>query len=1006
MKKLFLLLAVIVTMVAGVSAQTQTIKGTVLSAADKEPLVGATVLPIGGGTGVSTDIDGNFTLRIPSTVKEVRVSYVGMKTVVVPVSPKMTITLEVTGTELGEVVFTGYGSGKALKSVVGSMQVVGDQVFKETPASNFVDALQGQVAGLAINSNSGDPSSTSNSIVIRGSNSLSQDVTPLFICDGAPISESFFTSMNPNDIENVTVLKDAASTAIYGARGANGIILITTKKGKLGEKARVTLRANYGWSKMVADNVDMMNAEQYVQFRDLIGQPVSQSIKDLVKNYGVSTTWRDEMFQDDAPTYSVDATVTGGTESTNYYFSLSHYDMKGIIENSEMRRETLSFSIDSRVNNWFRTGFSGNIGYRKSKANLEDTAESGGLYLNNPILLARMALPYDSPYNYSFDEDGNIVYGSKTEKLHYSGITMPWYTYTYDHFSRNRVTGNMRLYEQITPIKGLVLRAQQAFEGYDARAEEVIDPRKTFYTAMGDKIGSNQEGFINQGSNSESFSRYYQFTYTNTGEYSFNVANKHHARVLVGQEAIVMQSEGFGVATSGTSDVRMNLLNQGTTVTMGNLSYSKWRRVLNSYFANGNYDYDNRYYADFSIRRDGTSQLAPSHRWGTFWAVGAMWNMKNEKFLKETTWLDDLRVHYSYGKTGNSNVGDFGWMGTVGTISPGYGNESSTGISGASNYNLTWESIFNHDFGVNARFFDRLTLTADWYYKRTEDMLYSIPYSLTVGASSGYGNVCKMANKGIEVEVQGDIYKSKDWYVGARVSFNYNRNRILELWDGTDEFPVSSTGLIQKVGDVMSQYYAVRYVGVDPADGKQMWLDKNDNVTKEFPSDAQVCTGKSAYAPWTGGFGFNARWKDLSLSSSFVWQSGKYMVNNDAYFIKNATGFGTGYNQSVDMLNIWTTPGQVTDIPAMGETLTYAGEDTSWLEDASFMRMKNLTISYNLPKKLLNRAGLQTVQLHFTGRNLWTLTDFSGYDPEVQSNMVQFQYPNTRQYEFGIEVSF
>ena len=197
----------------------------------------------------------------------------------------------------------------------------------------------------------------------------------------------------------------------------------------------------------------------------------------------------------------------------------------------------------------------------------------------------------------------------------------------------------------------------------------------------------------------------------------------------------------------------------------------------------------------------------------------------------------------------------------------------------------------------------------------------------------------------------------------------------------------------------------MRYVGVDPADGKQVWLDKNDNPTKVFPADALVCTGKSAYAPWTGGWGLNARWKGIAVSTNFVWQSGKYMVNNDAYFIRN-NNFGTSYNQNADMLNVWTHPGQVTDIPAYGETITYAGDDTRWLEDASFMRMKNLTVSYNFPEKILDVLHLSDLQLHFTGRNLWTITSFSGYDPEPQTNMVQFQYPNTRQYEFGIQVSF
>ena len=303
------------------------------------------------------------------------------------------------------------------------------------------------------------------------------------------------------------------------------------------------------------------------------------------------------------------------------------------------------------------------------------------------------------------------------------------------------------------------------------------------------------------------------------------------------------------------------------------------------------------------------------------------------------------------------------------------------------------------------RVFDRLSVALDFYKRTTEDMLYTIPFSLTTGVSSGLYNVCSMVNKGFELELNGDIYKDKDWYVGARFQMGYNKNEITELWDGNTEYVLANTGLIMEKGGPIGQYYLVRYLGVDPADGKQVWLDKNDNPTKTFPSDAYVKTGKSQYAPWNGGFGATVRWKGISATANFVFQSGKYMINNDKYFICNPTGFGASYNQSVDALNFWREPGQVTDVPALGEEL-HLGEDTGWLEDASFTRLKNLTVAYDFPKNIVSKLGLSALQLHFTGRNLWTITNFSGYDPEPQTNMVKFQYPNTRQYEFGIEVSF
>ena len=1017
MKKLFLLLAVIVTLAMSASAQNRTYHGTVLSSADDEPLIGATVKAVGTQTGVLTNAEGQFTLTVPASVKQITVTYVGYSAKTVALQDGVKVFLDESSQMLDQVVVTGYGSGKKLGSVVGSVNVVGEKVFENTPSTNFVDALQGQVPGLAISSNSGDPSSVRTSIVLRGINSLTASNTPLFILDGSPISSSMFNTLNPSDIENVTVLKDAASTALYGSRAANGVIVITSKKGKYGSKSSVTIRASYGWAQMVTDKVEMMDSKQYLAYRELIGAPVEANVYDLVNKYGINTDWRKELFNDSAPVYSLDATVNGGTDNLSYYIGLNHYNQEGIIEHSGIRRETLRFSLDTKLNSWFRMGFNGNLGYSKYETNSQsDSLYSGdGIYLQNPMVMARMAFPYDSPRYYSFNENGDIIYGAKADYLHYSGFSTPTWIYQNRGMDnhRTRVTANLNLYEQITPIKGLTIRAQQAMEAYDARQTVAYDPYRNFYTPMGDQMGSakdpdtNQwkENLVNPGSAGDSFSRYYQFTYTNTAEYKFNIADKHDFTFLVGQESIIARSNGFAANTSGQADARMMLLQQGTTVTLSGVSSSKAEEVTNSYFFNANYQYDNKYFLDASVRRDGSSIFAPKHRWGTFYAVGAAWDIKQEKFLQPYTWLDQLKLHYSYGSTGNSGIDSFLWQGTVRASAPGYNGQTTNFINTPSNESLTWETVYSHDLGINVRLWDRLSVNADWYMKTTENMLMAIPYSYTTGVGSAYGNICNMQNKGVEVEVVGDIFKNKDWYVGARVGFAYNRNRITKLFDGHDSYTLANYGLRYEVGHDAYEYYAVRYVGVDPADGRQMWLDENDNVTKNFPENAQVMTGKSAFAPWTGGFGTNIMYKGISISTAWNWAMDKYMINNDRYFIAN-NDMGTSYNQETRMLNTWTHPGQITDVPRVGEAITHAGDDTRWIENASYLRLKNLTVAYDFPKSLIERWGIKALQLHFTGRNLWTITDFSGYDPEPQSNMVQFQFPNTRMYEFGLEVSF
>ena len=427
MKKFILLLFALLTVVS-VSAQSRSIRGTVVSAADDEPLVGATVVPVGGGSGTATDLDGRFHLTVSNKVSQLTVSYIGMKPVTVPVQDNMTIRLEVSDTHLDEVVVTGYGTGKKLGSIVGSLAVVNEDVFADSPASNFVDALQGQVPGLSIFSNTGEPSSVPANIRIRGVNSLDASNTPLFILDGAPVSSSVFTTLNMNDIENVTVLKDAVSTAIYGSRAANGVIVITTKKGKFGQQAQVTVRANVGWSAPVKNKIKMMNSQQYIQFRDMVNMPVSDEIRNLVETYGISTDWQDEMIKDNAMTYSLEAAVSGGSENLSYFISLNHYDQDGLIASSGMRRESLRASLDAKVNDWFRIGFQSNLGFQSYETN-SAASYAGNFYTNNPIVQSYMMLPFDSPRYYTI-ENGQIVYGDKAvwylSLIHISEPTRPY----------------------------------------------------------------------------------------------------------------------------------------------------------------------------------------------------------------------------------------------------------------------------------------------------------------------------------------------------------------------------------------------------------------------------------------------------------------------------------------------------------------------------------------------------------------------------------------------------
>ena len=991
-KRLMMFLAGLFLSIGLAVAQTQ-VSGTVVSGADGEPVIGASIKVVGTNTGTVSDADGKFSLSVAAGAR-LEISYIGMQSKTVKAGPNMKISLDSDDKTLDVVVVTGYGSVKKLGSVVGAISTVGSEKLAKAVTPSFTDALSGQISGLSVLTSTGEPSATA-SIRLRGVNSINSSNTPLFILDGAPISSSLFNALNPADIANITVLKDASSTAIYGSRAANGVIVITSRKGKYGDKAMLTLRAQYGISSPVEDKTTMMNSKQYVEFRQKIGQPVSDEIKNLVEKYGLNTDWRKEMLNYSAPTYTLDAALQGGSQSTSYYLSFNHHSQDGIIPQSGLRRETLRANVDARLNQWFKVGFQSNFGITHYETNNE--AGSKNIYGTNPMVFARRVFPYEVPYYYSFDANGKLIKGSKAQVLKYSNTPVPDFVNSNRRVKRTRINANFNIYEQLTPIEGLTIRAQQALDAYDYTISNVYRPYKAFKTPMGTAV-DEQTGFTQ-----ERFSRYYSFTLTHTAEYKRSF-EKHNFTALLGEETIYSKSKGFSVASEGQTDARQLRLTDGTSVKIKNLDDTRAEEVFNSVFGTLDYNFAEKYFVTLSYRADGSSRFAPNHRWGNFYSLGGMWNVKRESFLQPVTWLNDLQLRMSYGTTGNaSGAGSYDYFGLLGTGAV-YNGQSTMGIANPSNKDLTWEKVAEFDAGFTARVFNRLTIDLDIYKKKTSNMLMDIPYSFTTGFSSGSGNIGAMTNTGFDLDVTVDILKTKDFHWTFKTNMNYNKNKITELFAGRNEYVLGTTGMKLQVGKPYGEFYMVREAGVDPQDGMPMWLDANGNKTKKYDANSMsVFTGKQRYAPWSGGFSTTFQWKNLTVSADFAWQAKKYMLNNDLFFIRNAK-FASSWNQSVDMLNIWTKPGQVTNIPKTGFTKEY---DTRLLENASFLRFKNLTVQYELPKSwLFATRVIKSAKVFGIARNLFTITKYTGYDPEPDINVVKFNYPNTRQFVIGAELSF
>ena len=501
---------------------------------------------------------------------------------------------------------------------------------------------------------------------------------------------------------------------------------------------------------------------------------------------------------------------------------------------------------------------------------------------------------------------------------------------------------------------------------------------------------------------SESFSRFERWTLTNTAEYKFNINKIHDFTVLAGHEFMDSHTRGFGVSVEGLEDNRLLYLSSAAQkgVNIPSQSFDDEKRL--SWFGMLNYGLDGRYFLDLSIRRDGSSLFAKGHQWGTFGAGALLWNISDEKFMESSKkWLQDLQFKVSYGVTGNANISSYMAYGLV-EAAGNYNGVSGIAPASAANPDLSWEKVYQFNTGISAKFLKRFSLDVEYYIKNTKDMLMQVPQSWSTGFSAKYANLGSMRNMGVDFTIGADIIKTNDWYWNVKLNANYNKNKITKLFGDTDSFDVTDLVHLEK-GHPYGELYAVRWSHVDPRDGMNVWLDKNGNETKVYDDNDRVLTGYNTVAPWSGGLSTTVAWKGLQLDVQFTGMFDRYMLNNDRYFIENPT-FASQANQTVDMLKIWQKPGDVTRIACADSERHF---DTSLLENASFVRLKFLQLSYSFPEKWLQATHfIKGAKVYFVTRNLLTFTNYTGYDPEVNGFSTIGDYPNTRQFSFGAQLTF
>lgn len=988
MKKLLQSLFILLFVASSAMAQNRTITGTVTSKEDGLPLPGVSVKVKGASIGASTGANGRFSLSVPASATVLEFSSLGFlsQTANIGSGNTINVSLETDAKALTEVVVTGYGTGRPVGTIVGSVATVSSRVVDSKPTANAFDALQGQVAGLQLFSSSGEPSVAS-SLRLHGVGSLGASNTPLVLLDGAQVDPNVIVSLNPNDFESISVLKDASATSIYGARAANGVIYITTKKGRVGQPT-MSIQQQYSESSIAYDKFfkNVMNTAELAAFQVKQGVRTQAATDALLAQYPNDFKWYDYYHKNGAPTYQTDFNISGGANKTTYYISGSYLNAEGIRYRSAYDRYTIRANVNTEISSYLKAGLilSGGTDNRQLNGWGSNSTNGG---------LALLAQPWFSPYK----ADGSEYYGETIAGL---GRYAPNYLADMMPDDYNRLQFNPSAYLTLTPIAGLTLKTQG---GMDGTIERNTWGTRPVYA-----------GSPGNGSLDESYSRNIIKTWTNTAEYKFNFGQNNFT-ALAGHEYVDGTNNSFSAGTAASPFNEMWLLQNGNA-TNRRVSSGKSEYAFNSFFGRLEYNFKNRYYLDGSIREDKSSRFGSERQSATFWSIGGMWRMKEESFLKDVSWLDDMSLRASHGTSGNSAIGNYEHLQTA-AATTNYTNNPALAINQAGNAELGWEKQTKTTVGLTTGFFNRVRLTVEYYFRKTTDQLINVPQPFTTGWANIRYNIGTIQNSGFDVTLDVDAYKNNTAkaFVTPYFNANFNKNKITELFQGKQTYIIPNTGVLWAVGQPVSFSYPI-WAGVNAANGAPQWYLPNSGeaianprkdpsaITNNFSTALEQNTGIERY-PWlNGGFGFRSGYKGLYMDVDFSFSLGKYLINNDRYFFENPTQF-PGFNQSPTVLDYWTPQNTDARFPSLSNQFTQF--DSRLIENASFLRLKAVQIGWNLPESILKSVKVvKGARIFLVGRNILTVTDYTGPDPEVDSNLALGTNPNTRQFGMGLQLRF
>src|SRR5690554_848387 len=985
-RKLTMFLALSCVGIGLAMAQTQ-VQSTVVDDLG-EPVIGATIQIKGTTQATVTDIDGVFNLTAPAGGTLV-ISYVGYTTQEVRVAPTVRVVLSTDTELLDEVVVVAYGT-VTREAKTGSVSSVSGTDISNAPVVSMDKALGGKIAGVSITSSSGQPGAAS-SIRVRGTSSINAGNNPLWVIDGIPVltgnpndflnTGNVLSTINPNDIESITVLKDAAASSIYGSRAANGVILVTTKSGKEG-RTNFNARVKYGASWLANDNdFGIMNAAQLLEYqRDAAvnagNDPDNPTDPYYRPNELLSrplTNWMDHLSRmGNIQEYEINA--SGSNAKATYYSSLVYNRTDGVFYGVDMNKISGRLNADYKLTNTLETGARVNFSYTKGS-----DVPMQSLYYSNPVFAGMMILPWTPAYNDQGDHNVDILENSRTN---------PRATAEYDdqYGKSYQILGN--IYLQYRPIRQLTFKTNNAVETINNDGRRYWSPE----TSQGDATLQ-----VSRSSN-------LQLTTSNTATYNDLFDDIHNVRVLLGQEAQKYTSDYL---YSYAPDVNPDIPYVQTAPQSGveaEQGYSA--TTLLSFFSMLDYNYDEKYYLQASLRSDGSSLFGSENRWGTFYSVGASWNIHRESFMDNLDFVNLLKLRASYGLNGNNNIAAYRAYGVY--ASTQYNGATGMRPSRPSNPNLSWEKNGTWNLGLDFTLFDKLDGNVDVYNRKTTDMLLDKNVPQTTGFSSNFLNIGSLQNRGVEVQLNYDILNRNDlkWNVGANIAFN--KTEILELGDNEEIAYADDSRLRHKVGESLYTFRLRDYYGVDPTNGDALYRDESGNLTNDFTQSRYIYPG-SPEPKFLGGFNTNISWKGFDLGAFFEFKGGNYVLLIERRYLES-DGAQMSNNQIKTALNYWKKPGDtgVNPKPIAGNaTQSNNFGTTRFLQRGDYLRLKDVTLSYTLPSSILEKMNVSGLRVYVSAQNIYTFHDVDWWDPERGVDGIGYGiYPMTKSMTGGIELSF